>query len=113
MNGASAVPRQRILTENTRNGSPVTIYNFHFQSGGWMTDDSAEQCDTQVEVLFNGTANAIRQQALPQLREVFAGRDQRKLKLVDLGCGTGRFLDSVKQADAVTYEPVSRSQILC
>ena len=62
-----------------------------------MTEDSAERYDTQVEVLFNGTANAVRRQALPQLREVFAGRDQRKLKLLDIGCGTGRFLDSVKQ----------------
>jgi ubiquinone/menaquinone biosynthesis C-methylase UbiE len=62
-----------------------------------MTDDSAERYDTQVEILFNGTAYAIRRQALPQLREVFTGRDQRKLKLLDIGCGTGRFLDSVKQ----------------
>jgi ubiquinone/menaquinone biosynthesis C-methylase UbiE len=62
-----------------------------------MTDDSAERYDIQVEVLFNGTANAIRRQALPQLREAFAGRDQRKLKFLDIGCGTGRFLDSVKQ----------------
>jgi ubiquinone/menaquinone biosynthesis C-methylase UbiE len=62
-----------------------------------MTDDSASRYDTQVEVLFNGTANATRRQALPQLREVFAGRDQRKLSLLDIGCGTGRFLDSLKQ----------------
>jgi ubiquinone/menaquinone biosynthesis C-methylase UbiE len=63
-----------------------------------MTDDSAQRCDTQVEVLFNGTANATRRQALPQLHEVFAGRDQRRLRLLDVGCGTGRFLDFVKQA---------------
>ena len=62
-----------------------------------MTDDSARRYDTQVEVLFNGTANATRRQALPQLHEVFAGRDQRKLRLLDVGCGTGRFLDSLKQ----------------
>jgi ubiquinone/menaquinone biosynthesis C-methylase UbiE len=73
------------------------LQNFHFQTGGWMTDDSASRYDTQVEVLFNGTANATRRQALPQLHEVFAGRDQRKLRLLDIGCGTGRFLDFLKQ----------------
>ena len=73
------------------------LQNFHFQTGGWMTDDSASRYDTQVEVLFNGTANATRRQALPQLHEVFAGRDQRKLRLLDIGCGTGRFLDCLKQ----------------
>jgi ubiquinone/menaquinone biosynthesis C-methylase UbiE len=51
-----------------------------------------------VEVLLNGTANAMRRQALPQLHELFAGRDQRQLRLLDIGCGTGRFLDFVKQA---------------
>jgi ubiquinone/menaquinone biosynthesis C-methylase UbiE len=62
-----------------------------------MTEDSARRYDTQVEVLFQGTANATRRQALPQLHEIFAGRDQRRLQLLDVGCGTGRFLDIVKQ----------------
>ena len=74
------------------------LQNFHFQTGGWMTDDSAARYDTQVEVLFHGTANATRRQALPQLHEAFAGRDQRRLRLLDIGCGTGRFLDFFKQA---------------
>jgi ubiquinone/menaquinone biosynthesis C-methylase UbiE len=74
------------------------LQNFHFQSGGWMTPESARRYDTQVEVLFHGTANAIRRQALPALAEHFAGRDQRRLRLLDVGCGTGRFRDFVKQA---------------
>src|SRR6266480_7157566 len=87
-----------VLNEETRGKRPrYYLQNFHFQSGGWMTDDSAKRYDTQVEVLLNGAANAIRRQALPQLHEAFAGRDQRKLQLVDIGCGTGRFLDFVKQ----------------
>lgn len=85
--------------EKTRDLRPdYYLQNFHFQSGGWMTDDSAERYDTQVEVLFKGTANAMRRQALPQLFEVFSGHDQRTLRLIDLGCGTGRFLDLVNQA---------------
>lgn len=74
------------------------LQNFHFQSGGWMTEASAERYDTQVEVLLNGSANAMRRQALPPLHAAFAGRDKRKLSLIDIGCGTGRFLDFLKQA---------------
>jgi ubiquinone/menaquinone biosynthesis C-methylase UbiE len=90
---------REVLSEETRGRRPdYYLQNFHFQSGGWMTSDSADRYDTQVEVLFKGTANAMRRQVLPQLFEVFAGYDQRTLRLIDLGSGTGRFLDLVKQA---------------
>ena len=88
-----------IFNKNTRGTRPrYYLQNFHYQSGGWLTEESAERYDTQVEVLLNGTANAMRRQALPLLHELFAGRDQRHLHLLDIGCGTGRFLDFVKQA---------------
>jgi ubiquinone/menaquinone biosynthesis C-methylase UbiE len=90
---------RQVLTAHTRGKRPnYYLQNFHFQSGGWLTEASAQRYDTQVEVLFNGSANATRRQALVPLQEIFAGRDQRRLKLLDVGCGTGRFLDSFKQA---------------
>jgi ubiquinone/menaquinone biosynthesis C-methylase UbiE len=91
--------KRQVFTDETRGKRPAYyLQNFHFQSGGWLTDDSAQRYDTQVEVLFNGSANAIRRQALVPLHEVFAGRDQRQLKLLDVGCGTGRLIDFIKQA---------------
>jgi ubiquinone/menaquinone biosynthesis C-methylase UbiE len=90
---------REVLNASTRSRRPeYYLQNFHFQTGGWLSDESADRYDTQVEVLFKGTANAMRRQALPALAEAFAGRDQRKLRMIDLGCATGRFLDFVKQA---------------
>jgi ubiquinone/menaquinone biosynthesis C-methylase UbiE len=87
-----------VFTEEMRGKRPrYYLQNFHFQSGGWLTEESAQRYDTQVEVLFNGTANAIRRQALVPLHEAFAGRDQRTLRMLDIGCGTARFIDFVKQ----------------
>ena len=63
-----------------------------------MTQEWAQRYDTPVEVLLNGTANAIRRQALRPLHEVFVARDQRRLRLLDVGCGTRRSLDFFKQA---------------
>ena len=90
---------REVLNDETRGKRPgYYLQNFHFQSGGWMTQESAQRYDTQVEVLLNGTANAIRRQALRPLHEVLAGRDQRRLRFLDVGCGTGRSLDFFKQA---------------
>jgi ubiquinone/menaquinone biosynthesis C-methylase UbiE len=89
---------REVLTAATAGKRPkYYLQNFHYQSGGWLTEDSADRYDTQVEVLFKGSANAMRRQALPPLHEVFAGRDQRRLRLLDIASGTGRFLDFVKQ----------------
>jgi hypothetical protein len=73
---------REVMTAATAGKRPdYYLQNFHYQSGGWLSEDSADRYDTQVEVLFKGSANAMRRQALPPLHEVFAGRDQRRLRL--------------------------------
>ena len=74
------------------------VQNFHYQTGGYLTRDSARLYDTQVEVLFSGTANAMRRQCLPPIAAWLKGRDQRRMRLLDVACGTGRLLRFVKQA---------------
>ncbi len=66
--------------------------NFHFQSGGWLTDHSAAIYDTQVEVLFTGAADVMRRRAMKPIAAWLAGRNQRGLTALDVGCGTGRLL---------------------
>lgn len=73
------------------------VQNFHYQSGGYLTDKSARLYDVQVETLFLGAANAMRRQALRPLSEAIRGRDQRHLSVLDVACGTGRFIDQVAQ----------------
>jgi ubiquinone/menaquinone biosynthesis C-methylase UbiE len=90
---------QEILNEETRARLPrYYLQNFHYQSGGYLTEGSAKIYDLQVEVLFNGTANMMRRQALVPIHAAITGRDQRNINLLDVACGTGRFLRSVKDA---------------
>jgi ubiquinone/menaquinone biosynthesis C-methylase UbiE len=74
------------------------LQNFHFQTGGYLTEESAKLYDMQVEVLFSGTANAMRRQCLVPIANFLRHKDQRRLALLDVACGTGRFLRFVKQA---------------
>jgi ubiquinone/menaquinone biosynthesis C-methylase UbiE len=72
--------------------------NFHYQSGGYLTEESARLYDVQVETLFMGAAGAMRRQAIPPIARFVRGRDQRQLRLLDVACGSGRFLHQLAQA---------------
>ncbi len=74
------------------------LQNFHYQTGGWLSQDSAKLYDTQVEILFGGAADAMRRISLGSLARAIKGTDQRKVKLVDLASGNGRFLSQIMAA---------------
>ncbi len=88
------------VREQADRGRYPTYYlqNFHYQSGGWLTEESARLYDTQVEVLFGGAAAAMRRIALGSLARALRGRDQRKIKLLDAACGNGSFLAQILSA---------------
>jgi ubiquinone/menaquinone biosynthesis C-methylase UbiE len=73
------------------------LRNFHYQTDGYLSEHSAALYDFQVEVLFNGGADAMRRQALVPIAEYLRGRRIRDQRLLDVACGTGRFLAMLKQ----------------
>lgn len=83
------------LHRNANRYPDYYLQNFHYQTGGWFTDESAELYDTQVEALFSGTADAMRRAVLAEISRALRGRDQRGVHLMDVACGNGRFLEKV------------------
>jgi len=94
-------PEERFLTEAAAERYPAYYrQKFHFQTDGYLSGASAERYDHQVEVLFGGGAAAMRRQALVPLKGVLADQQRaagsKATRLLDIACGTGRFLREVK-----------------
>jgi ubiquinone/menaquinone biosynthesis C-methylase UbiE len=69
---------------------------FHHQSDGYLSERSARLYDYQVEILFGGAADAMRRQALVPIHHFLRARRIADCRLIDIACGTGRFLTFVK-----------------
>ncbi len=69
---------------------------FHWQSDGWLSLRSAALYDLEVEALFAGTGDVMRRMALPALVEEL--RERRGARVLDVACGTGRFLRHLVEA---------------
>ena len=80
----------------TRGLPDYYLRNFHYQTDGYLSDRSARLYDHQVEVLFIGSAETMRRQALVPIG-AFARRHRRHgpLAHLDVACGTGSFLETL------------------
>ncbi len=61
--------------------------NFHNQTDGYLSEDSAKMYEHQVEILFRGTADMMRRLILKPLLSHFKKTDS--LKIIEVGAGTG------------------------
>ncbi|WP_008317369.1 class I SAM-dependent methyltransferase [Leptolyngbya sp. PCC 6406] len=92
---------------DTRHFPQYYLQNFHYQTDGYLSDDSANLYDLQVELLFNGTADAMRRRVLAPLKsglqavktakagsqsDVMEVTNAHQIKVLDVACGTGRTL---------------------
>jgi ubiquinone/menaquinone biosynthesis C-methylase UbiE len=80
--------------------------NFHYQTDGYLGHTSAELYDLQVELLFGGTADAMRRRLIPPVVRFARAHGYaeavndaaRPLKLLDVACGTGHLLRMIGAA---------------
>ncbi|UYL07698.1 class I SAM-dependent methyltransferase [Bdellovibrio sp. SKB1291214] len=71
--------------------------NFHYQSGGYLTEKSAELYEHQVEILFAGAADAMRRLIIPLAKDVFLNEGEG-LRFLEVAAGTGRLTRFMKLA---------------
>src|SRR5438445_6227784 len=74
--------------------------NFHYQTDGYLGHTSAELYDLQVELLFGGTADAMRRRLIPPVVRFARANGHaepgkspaRPFRVLDVACGTGHLL---------------------
>ena len=91
------------LPKNIENENYPKYYlrNFHHQTDGYLSDFSASIYDLQVEILFNGSADAMRRRIIKPLKEGlnnFSNRKKSSLKILDVATGSGRTLKQLRGA---------------
>jgi ubiquinone/menaquinone biosynthesis C-methylase UbiE len=85
--------------------------NFHFQNEGYLSEKSAELYDHQVEILFSGTANAMRRGLITTLKKQMNFKSTSPLKILELASGRGsatKFLRLAFPQAHITVTDLSR-----
>lgn len=90
---------QEFKPEIDRNAYPrYYLQNFHHQTDGYLSDQSANLYDLQVDLLFNGATDAMRRRILKPLKQGLKGFETDYYRILDVACGTGRTLKMIRAA---------------
>jgi ubiquinone/menaquinone biosynthesis C-methylase UbiE len=90
-----------------------TKRNYHFQTNGYFSLESADLYDHQVEILFGGSSHAMRRLILPLLKKQIPNEGEG-LHFLELGCGTGiltRFVKLTFPKAKITASDMSSSYL--
>lgn len=77
------------------------LQNFHYQTDGYLGEESANLYDLQVDILFSGLADSMRRRVLAPLKEgltAFPEIPPQQMRILDVACGTGRTLKAIRAA---------------
>ncbi len=61
--------------------------NYHFQTDGYFSEESAKLYEHQVEILFSGTAAPMRRRLIQKIKE--AHSFERPIRILEIGAGVG------------------------
>jgi ubiquinone/menaquinone biosynthesis C-methylase UbiE len=73
--------------ENIGDAPDYLKRNYHFQTDGYFSDESARLYEHQVEILFSGTAGPMRRRLIQKIKE--RQGFSRPLRILELGAGVG------------------------
>lgn len=99
--------------EDFETAPDYTKRNYHFQTNGYFSPESAELYDHQVEILFGGSSHAMRRLILPLLKKQIPNEGEG-LHFLELGCGTGiltRFMKLTFPKAKITASDMSSSYL--
>ncbi|MEC9282990.1 MAG: hypothetical protein VX642_09770 [Bdellovibrionota bacterium] len=63
--------------------------NFHYQTDGYLSSESADLYEHQTEILFRGSLALMRRVLLAPVCESLKYNRSKKLKVLEIACGTG------------------------
>lgn len=87
--------------------------NFHYQTNGYFSNESADLYDHQVEILFGGSSHAMRR-LLVALVKLEIPNQGEGMNFLEIGCGTGiltRFMKLAFPKAKITASDMSSSYL--